>query len=305
MKRFLILIPIVLVLLLVPVIFKEKGQPALVGPDLSEVEYLEVSFENQPEGLQLSGMLFLPEGEGPFPTAIFIHGSGPSQRKAVAPVSTAKHLQSKGVAVLIPDKRGCQQSEGEWVGASIEDLATDTLSAVEFVRDQQLFEPSAIGLIGASQGGWIASVVAAESGDVSFVVSASGATVTTDEQLLYEQFSNVERYTYALIARLIAPIATNNLKHKDDISALMGFDPIPYWKNVDVPAFFAYGENDKNVPVDASIKRLKENGLNNFQVKIYPDGGHSIRDIQTNEVSDEYLDDLVRFIKEASQQPTA
>ena len=80
----------------------------------------------------------------------------------------------------------------------------------------------------------------------------------------------------------------------------MGYDPIPYWKDVQVPVFFAFGENDKNVPVDASIERLRENNLNHFQVKTYTDGGHAIRDSQTNEVSDEFLEDLVRFIKKGS-----
>ena len=119
-------------------------------------------------------------------------------------------------------------------------------------------------------------------------------------ELLHEEINNIAPYTYTFIAKLIAPITTNNLKQLDHVSAYMGFDPIPYWKDVDVPVFFAYGENDKNVPVDASIERLRENNLNHFNVKIYADGGHAIRDIQTNEVSDDYLQDLVRFIKERS-----
>jgi len=298
MKRFLIIISIILLLLLLPVIFKDKSHPALVGPDLSELEYSEVFFENRHEGFQLAGMLFLPEGDGPFPTAIIIHGSGTSRRNSVWYLSVAKHLQDNRIAVLLPDKRGSEKSEGEWVGATFEELATDTLSAIEFVKDQQMFEVSTIGLIGMSQGGWIAPVAATKSDDVSFVVSMTGAAVTTDEQLLHEEINdNIAPYTYTFIAKLIAPITTNNLKQLDHVSAFMGFDLIPYWKDVQVPVFFAFGGNDKNVPVDASIERLRENNLNHFDVRTYADGGHAIRDIQTNEVSDEYLHDLVRFIK--------
>ena len=300
MKRFLIIISIILVLLLLPVIFKDKSHPALVGPDLSELEYSEIFFENGHEGFQMAGMLFLPEGEGPFPTAIIIHGSGTSRRDSVWYLSVAKHLQDNGIAVLLPDKRGSEKSEGEWVGANFEELATDTLSAIEFVKDQQMFEYSTIGLIGMSQGGWIAPIVATKTDDVSFVVSMVGGAVTTDEQLLHEEINNIAPYTYTFIAKLIAPITTNNLKQLDHVSAFMGFDPIPYWKDVQVPVFFAFGENDKNTPVDASIERLRENDLNHFNVKTYADGGHAIRDIQTNEVSDEYLHDLVRLIKEVS-----
>jgi dienelactone hydrolase len=300
MRRFLILVAIILILLLLPVVFKDKGQRALVGPDLSELEYSGIFFENKHEGFQLTGMLFLPEGDGPFPTAIIIHGSGTSRRNNVWYLSVAKHLQDNGIAVLLPDKRGSEKSEGEWVGASFEELGTDTLSAIEFIKDQQMFEVSTIGLIGMSQGGWIAPVVATQSDDVSFVVSMVGAAVTTDEQLLHEEINNIAPYTYRFIAKLIAPITTNNLKQLDHVSAFMGFDPIPYWKDVHVPVFFAFGGNDENVPVEASIERLRENNLNHFELKTYADGGHAIRDIQTNEVSDEYLQDLVRFIKEES-----
>ena len=300
MKRFLMIFPITVVLLLLPAIFKDKGQPALVGPDLSDLEYSEVFFENQHEDFQLARMLFLPEGDGPFPTAIIIQGSGTSRRNNVWYLSVAKHLQDNGIAVLLSDKRGSEKSEGEWVGASLEELATDTLSAIEYVKDQQMFEVSTIGLIGMSQGGWIAPIVATKTDDLSFVVSMVGSTVTTDEQLLHEEINNIAPYTYIFIAKLIAPITTNNLKQLEHVSALVGYDPIPYWKDVQVPVFFAFGENDKNVPVDASIERLRENNLNHFQVKTYTDGGHAIRDSQTNEVSDEFLEDLVRFIKKGS-----
>ena len=280
-------------------IFKDKSHPAIVGPDLSKIEYSEILFKNRHEDLQLSGMLILPEGEGPFPTTIIIHGSGTSRRNSVWYLSIAKHLQHNGIAVLLPDKRGSEKSEGEWVGASFEELATDTLSAVEYVKHQQVFKYSSIGVIGMSQGGWIASVVAAESDDVSFVVSMTGAAVTTDEQLLHEEINNIAKYTYTWIAKLIAPITTNNIKQMEHVSAYMGFDPIPYWKRIHIPVFFAFGENDENVPVDASINRLKENNLNQFNVKIYADGGHAIRDIQTNKVKEEFLLDLVEFIRYA------
>ena len=300
MKRFFILVAIILVLLLLPVVFKDKGQPPLGGPDLSELEYSEIFFENRYEGFHLAGMLFLPEGDGPFPTAIIIQGSGTSRRNNVWYLSVAKHLQDNGIAVLLSDKRGSEKSEGEWVGANFEELATDTLSAIEFVKDQQMFEVSKIGLIGMSQGGWIAPIVATQSDDLSFVVSMVGSTVTTDEQLLHEEINNIAPYTYSFIAKLIAPITTNSLKQLEQVSPYMGFDPIPYWKDVHVPVFFAFGGNDENVPVEASIERLRENNLNHFETKTYADGGHAIRDIQTNEVSDEFLQDLASFIKKES-----
>jgi len=294
-----VIILIVLILLILPLIFKDRNRPALIGPGLSELEYSEIFFKNRYEGFRLSGMLFLPEGEGPFPAAIIIHGSGTSRRDSVWYLSIANHLLHNGIAVLLPDKRGSEKSEGKWVGANFEELATDTLSAVEYVKHQQVFKYSSIGVIGMSQGGWIAPIVATKSDDASFVVSMTGAAVTTDEQLLHEEINNIAKYTYTWIAKLIAPLTTNNIKQKEHVSAYMGFDPIPYWKRIHVPVFFAFGENDENVPVDASINRLKQNNLNHFDIKIYADGGHAIRDIQTNKVNEEYLNDLVEFINGA------
>ena len=300
-KLVISIVTIILVLLVLPLIFNKKiSLRPFDAPDLSELEYSEVSFENTYEGFQLAGMLFLPEGDGPFPTAIFIHGSGPSKRNSAWYLATAQYLRANGIAVLLPDKRGCEQSEGDWIGASIEDLATDTLSAVEFVKTQQMFEYSTIGLVGFSQGGWIAPVAAAASDDVSFVVSMSGNAVTTDEQIVHEEFSKIAPYTYSFIAKLVAPITANNLKQKEHLSALYPFDPIPYLKDVHIPVFFAFGENDPFTAVDDSINRLHENKMDQFQIKVYPNGQHAILDAQKDEMSEEFLKDLLQFIDEAT-----
>ncbi len=264
---------------------------------MSELNYTEMTFENTHEDLQLGGMLFVPEGEGPFPTAILIHGSGPSWRDSVWYLSVARHLQQHGIAVLLPDKRGCEQSEGKWIGANFDQLATDTLAAVEHVKQQNVFAHSTIGLIGTSQGGWIAPVVAGRTDELSFVVSMSGAAVTTAEQLLHEEINNIAPYTYTFIARLIAPLTTNMIKTRADVRAYVGFDPVPHWKKVSVPVFFAFGENDENVPVEKSLERIETAGLSADKVAVYPDGGHGIVDRQSNRVSGQFLQDLVAFIK--------
>ncbi len=301
MKNILFVVGAILVLFLLPVIFNEKIDLRPVdGPDLSELEYTEVFFENPYAGFQLAGMLFIPEGEGPFPTAVMIHGSGTSERNSRVYLGIAEYLQANGIAVLLPDKRGCEKSEGDWIGASIEELATDTLSAVEFIKTEEMFEYSTIGLIGFSQGGWIAPVAAAKSDDVSFVVSVSGNAVTTDEQFYYEASTDFEQYTYKFIVKIITPIYARNAKQMEHLSALYPFDPIPYWKDVHVPVFFAFGEDDPHTAVEESINRLHENNLNQFRIKVYPDGQHAILGAQTNELSEEYLNDLVQFIEEGN-----
>jgi uncharacterized protein len=299
-NNILLIILIIMVVLLLPLIFKDKGDTSFNAPELSELEYSEIYFNNDSANLKLSGMLMLPEGEEPFPTAIIIQGSGPSYRTNGWYLSVIKYLQDNGIAVLIPDKRGCEKSEGEWIGASFEDLASDAVSAIEYVKAQDKFKYMYIGLIGMSQGGWITPLTATKTEDVSYIANISGATVTTDEQLVYEETNNLAPYTYKFIAKLIAPITAENIKKKEFFAPLVGFDPIPYWKNIEIPVFFGFGENDQNVPIGQCIERLRENDLNNFMIKTYPNGGHGIIDAKAKIMNQEYLNDLVKFIKDVN-----
>ena len=148
-----------------------------------------------------------------------------------------------------------------------------------------------------SQGGWIAPLAETKSEDVSFIASLSGATVSTDEQLLHEEIHNISEYTWPFIAKLIAPITTNRLQKMEQLRSYAGFDPIPYLKDVDVPVFYAFGEGDKYVPVRASLERLEENNLNDFEIITYPNGGHALIDVESNTVSKKCLNDLASFIK--------
>jgi len=292
----LVLVALVIVLF-IPFLFKDEPRASLVGPSLSEIEHTEIFFENG--DLQLAGMLILPEGEGPFPTAVIIHGSGTSYRDSKWYLTVAKHLQDNGVAVLLPDKRGSEKSEGDWRKASFDDLAEDTISAIEFIKNQDQFDYSSIGVVGMSQGGWIAPLVASKSDDVSFVVSMSGAAVTTDEQLLYEEINNITQMgTYPFVAKLIAPLTTKNIQRMDFWQPIAGYDPLPYWEQVEAPSFAALGGGDTNVPVTESVSRFQALEKE-MLIKVYPEGGHGITNPNSGEVQDTYLNDLIGFIEDS------
>src|SRR6056297_3476186 len=134
MKKIAILITVIIIVLLIPLIFKERGNPLkdFKGVKLEELSYTEVDFVNQNDNLNLAGMLFIPPERDTFPVAIIIHGSGYSSRHNGWYLELTKYLQSNGVAVLLPDKRGSEKSDGEWIGLSIEELATDTEAAISF-----------------------------------------------------------------------------------------------------------------------------------------------------------------------------
>jgi len=116
-RAILIVVAVVLLLIVVPVVFAQvTGQEdrQLQGTSLEETNYEEIYFQNNVQDLQLAGMLFLPEGDSPYPAVVIIHGSGTSRRENRWYVTLAHYLQENGIAVLLPDKRGSVHSEGDW-----------------------------------------------------------------------------------------------------------------------------------------------------------------------------------------------
>lgn len=283
--------------LLIPLVLPQEQRAPLDGPDLSDLRFEEVQFSNG--DLALAGLLFLPDGPGPHPAAVLIHGSGTSRRDNPWYLTFAQHLQDNGIAVLLPDKRGSEASEGDWRDTRFEVLATDTIAAHGFVVGLPDIDPERVGLIGFSQGGWIAPVAASDLPDLAFLVSVAGAGVTTEEQLRFEEVNNIiEVGTFPFVARLIARFTVPSIMERETWRATAGFDPIPYWERLDIPAFAALGGGDTNVPVEASIARF-ETVSPAIEVVTYPDGGHGITDPATGRVQDALLDDLLEFIRSA------
>jgi pimeloyl-ACP methyl ester carboxylesterase len=284
-RIFLIIAGIVVLLITVPVViaqFMPDEPRALRGADLKELTYQEVTFPNVTQGISLSGMLFLPEGDGPFPAVIVIHGSGTSHRDNSWYLTPTKHLQDHGVAVLLPDKRGSESSEGSWRTASFHDLATDTLAAISYVRTNYPGLISDIGLLGMSQGGQIAPIVATESDDLSFVINVVGSATPFNESLLYEENNNLQEIGFLPgISNLIAYPSTffiRNVAQKDFWDAVGDWDPLPHWERVSIPALILYGELDPNVPSQASADRLEALGNPNIQVVVFEGSGHALED---------------------------
>ena len=150
----------------------------------------DVTFDNtDAAGVKLAGTLTIPNGEGPFPAAVLISGSGPHDRDEEIfdhkPfLVIADHLTRNGVAVLRYDDRGVGQSTGDHNGATSEDFATDANAAFEYLRTRDEIEPKAIGLIGHSEGGMIGPIAAASNGDIAYLVLLAGPGTNPKHLLL-------------------------------------------------------------------------------------------------------------------------
>jgi hypothetical protein len=150
---------------------------------------IEVSYENKLG--KLAGTLTIPQGDGPFPAAVMITGSGPENRDEEIfghkPFwIIADYLSRRGIAVLRMDDRGVGGSAGDSTRETIGEMATDVLSGVEFLETRKEINPKKIGVIGHSEGGIVGPLAASRSNDIAFVVMLAGTGVT-GEQVMYLQ----------------------------------------------------------------------------------------------------------------------
>ncbi len=249
---------------------------------LEDTIYREVSFQNSTQNIELAGMLFMPEGEGPFPAAVIIQGSGTSRRDSGWYLTLTQYLQENGIAVLLPDKRGSEQSEGDWRTSSFEDLATDTLAGISFLKDQKDVAIKHIGVVGMSQGGRIAPIVASGSSDVVFLVNVVGGSIPAHDGLFYEENHNLRQMGLMPgLSNLTAYVSTfilKNMTKKDFWDAVGNFDPIPYWERVTVNSLVLYGRDDTNTHSIKSAARLRALDKSNIEVEIYEGSGHPLED---------------------------
>lgn len=175
----------------------------------------EVTFENG--DVTLAGTLTLPEGDGPFPVVVLMTGSGPQDRDEVVVLGfrtfgvLADHLTREGVAVLRYDDRGVGASTGVWEEASMDDFASDALSAVAYLLTRDDIDGDKIGLMGHSEGGVYAIINAAQpETDVDFIVMLAGIGVAGQDVLLqqnrdiFEQAGATEEQTQMQLSLLEA-----------------------------------------------------------------------------------------------------
>jgi pimeloyl-ACP methyl ester carboxylesterase len=177
-----------------PIVFKRSDKVDTVNrPQTPKPPFpyksIEVTYENK-QG-KLAGTLTIPSGDGPFPAAILITGSGPENRDEEVfghkPfLVIADYLSRRGLAVLRLDDRGVGASTGNSTRQTIGEMATDVLSGVAFLKARPEINPRKIGVIGHSEGGIVGPLAASRSGEIAFVVMLAGPGVT-GEQIMYLQ----------------------------------------------------------------------------------------------------------------------
>ena len=151
----------------------------------------DVVFPGLAGGFELAATLTLPEKTGHYPAVILITGSGPQNRDEELLghkpfLVLADYLTRRGFATLRYDDRGVAKSTGEFKTATSLDFADDAEAALNFLKKHPEIDTTKIGLIGHSEGGLVAPIVASRRNDIAYIVLMAGPGLTGEKILLLQ-----------------------------------------------------------------------------------------------------------------------
>lgn len=268
--------------------------PTGVRPPDRHVENVVIGSGRQ----RLAGSLHRPTdgAPGPAPAVVVVSGSGPNDRDGRigafrAYGLIAEHLARSGVATLLIDRRGVGGSAGDWRRETIHDRARDVVAAVRWLRGQPGIDAARVGVLGHSQGGWVAEQAAADSSGIAFVVLMAGPGETVRAQILTDEENElhasgiapdeVERRVRRLarvvaIADAIAPAC--RLLRLHPVCSTVDYDPAGALARIRVPVLALFARLDPMVPPEpnASLIRagLARAGNDRLTVQVFERANH-------------------------------
>lgn len=168
----------------------------------------EVSFTGA-DGIQLRATLLTPrETDGSaLPGIVLLHGAEKATRKRLVYKLTANVFLERGIAVLVYDKRGAGESQGDHDASTYRQLVEDAISAVRFLRQRSRIDPSRVGILGISESGWLTPEIADRSGGIAFVINKVGSPLSVRDTIAWEVYNEM----------LDDGVAENNAREQTDI----------------------------------------------------------------------------------------
>jgi dienelactone hydrolase len=292
--------------------WQDVGSAAEHGRRVERIEE-EVQFTS--DGTMLKGTLMKPETAGPHPAAVVLGGSGWGGRDDVR--FDGRLLSAAGLAVLIYDKRGHAESDGDQV-VPYARTAADALAAVRYLESRSDIRTGQVGLTGRSRGGWFAPLAASRSKDVAFLVLFVAPAVSPAQQehtrrlnamrdagyseaevaegeayleLLWEYIRTSEGWDAYAVTRermeqkgwleyLHGPASAD--PQEWEWSRLnMHYDPVPALETVTCPVLALFGELDGNVVPAINMPPMQEAferaGNDDASFVVVPGADHSLR----------------------------
>jgi dipeptidyl aminopeptidase/acylaminoacyl peptidase len=238
-----------------------------------------------PQGHVLAGTLTTPPGPGPFPAAVLITGLSPHERNNGMPpwmpfrdISDA--LTRAGIAVLRVDDRGVGKSTGDHAPSTTFDEADDVRTEVAWLRARNDIDGKRIALVGYSEGGLIAPMVAAKDRSIAAIITLAGPG-TSGAQLARYQIEQAvihdpdirEADREKEIQKQLAEEMTPRER------VVLTIDPMEFAREVRCPALIIQGGSDAHVPVRSAERigmAMRSNGNADVTVRIFPGVSHTL-----------------------------
>lgn len=238
-----------------------------------------------PEGHVLAGTLTLPRGRGPFPAAVLITGLSPSNRNGGEPPwmplrDIADALTRRGIAVLRVDDRGVGASTGDHPSSTTFDEANDVRTEAAWLRAQPRIDGRRVALVGYSEGGLIAPMVAAADSSIAAVVTLAGPGVSGPEVARYQIEAAVVRDSSIAVSDREAEIRkqlADTLTVRE--RSYLTIDPLAYARRTRCPALILQGGGDLHVPTRSAERlawAMRERGNRDVTVRFFPGVSHSL-----------------------------
>jgi hypothetical protein len=258
--------------------------PAYAAPPDGAYHASEVSIP-APQGHVLAGTLTTPLNQQRVPVAVLITGLSPHERNNGQPPwmplrDIADALTRSGIAVLRVDDRGVGKSTGDHDSMVVSDKVDDVRTELSWLRSRPEIDPKRIALVGYSEGGLIASMVASSDPTIAAVATLAGPGVPGPVLARY-QIEQAVMHDPAVptaerekeVARRLAEKLTPHER------TYLAIDPLQFARRVHCPALIIQGGTDKHVPVRSAQRiatAMRTGGNSDVTVRIFPGISHSL-----------------------------
>jgi dipeptidyl aminopeptidase/acylaminoacyl peptidase len=200
------------------------------------------------DGLEVPALLYQPEGPGPFPAVIDVHG-GPNAQSKRRFSGLRQYLVSKGYAVLAPNVRGstgygktyARMDDLDLGGAPLQDL----LACKRWLAANARVDGSRVAVLGASYGGYMALAAAAFTPE-EFAAHVDYFGISDFKSLVESYPPYWAVYSPFTFRKYGDPKNPEHARYQHDRS------PIHFTDRVRRPLLVVQGENDPRVKRDQS-----------------------------------------------------
>jgi alpha-beta hydrolase superfamily lysophospholipase len=250
-----------------------------------------------PAGIVLAGTLTKPADRSGvrLPAVVLITGSGSQDRDEAVPSlgayrpfrEIADTLSRRGIAVLRLDDRGVGGTSQGPATATSADFADDIRAAIAFLRARPDIAPERVGLVGHSEGGMIAPMIAATDSTLRAMVLIAGTARTGRAILSGQRRYGIDRDTTIVASRRDSVAAARD-RASEQVYAQPGWlsffanhDPLPVVRRVRAPTLILQGETDRQVtPEQAPMlaAALRAGGNRKVSVRTFPHMNHLMLD---------------------------